>query len=50
MNRAHSIFKTLQIAGELTGHEGIDLIVERLQTSRAEDESLEEQATNLSWR
>jgi hypothetical protein len=44
MSRVHNIFKILQIARELTGHEEIDLIVERLQTSRAEDESLEEQA------
>jgi hypothetical protein len=44
MSRAHNIFKILQIAGELTGHKEMDLIVERLQTSRAEAESLEEQA------
>jgi hypothetical protein len=44
MSRVHNIFQILQIARELTGHEEMDVIVERLQTSRAEDESLEEQA------
>jgi hypothetical protein len=44
MSRARNIFKILQIARELTGHEEMDLIVERLEMSRAEDESLEEQA------
>lgn len=44
MSREHNFFKILQIARKLTGHDEIDLIVERLQTSRAEDESLEEQA------
>jgi hypothetical protein len=44
MSRIHNIFNVLQVASELTGHEEMDVIVERLQTSRAEDESLEEQA------
>jgi hypothetical protein len=44
MSTVHNIFTLLQIAREITGHEEIDLIVERLQMSRAEDDSLEEQA------
>jgi polyhydroxyalkanoate synthesis regulator phasin len=44
LSRVQNIFKILQKAGKLTGNEEMDHIVERLQTSRAADESLEEQA------